>query len=188
MKQNKKGFTLIEILVVVLIIGILAAIALPQYKMVVAKTKFGTLKTNAKVLADAAERYYLIHNTYPSNYDDLDVEIQGAQLTRSSVNDFDISLPDGSICSIWLLQRLLQVVEKKTYWGIQLYITNFLLKIIIRHIRHVWFFLEILRAWHIDYVNKNQGKPVTRPLVPVVNIVITIIEITPMFFSIGVKF
>jgi len=117
MKQNKKGFTLIEILVVVLIIGILAAIALPQYKMVVAKTKFGTLKTNAKVLADAAERYYLIHNTYPSNYDDLDVEIQGAQLTRSSVNDFDISLPDGSICSIWFTSAPAASCRKENILG-----------------------------------------------------------------------
>ena len=37
--MNKKGFTLLELLVVVLIIGILAGIALPQYRFAVEKTR-----------------------------------------------------------------------------------------------------------------------------------------------------
>ena len=72
-QKVNKGFTLIELLVVVLIIGILAAIALPQYQLSVDKTKFAKLRANAKVVSDSYTRYYLLHNDYPSSFDELDI-------------------------------------------------------------------------------------------------------------------
>ena len=71
----KKGFTLIEILVVVLIIGILAAIAVPQYQKAVAKTKFSTLKNNAKTILEAEQIYYLANGNYTNKLADLDMDI-----------------------------------------------------------------------------------------------------------------
>ena len=69
------GFTLIELLVVVLIIGILAAIALPQYQHVVDKTRYAALMDITKAIADANERFYLVHDRYSTNFAELDVDI-----------------------------------------------------------------------------------------------------------------
>lgn len=72
-KSNTKGFTLLELLVVVLIIGILAGIALPQYKIAVAKSKYSSLKEITHNIKESLERYYMIHNKNVSSEEDLDV-------------------------------------------------------------------------------------------------------------------
>ena len=87
--NNKKAFTLLELLVVVLIIGILAAIALPQYQMAVGKAKFSELKTLTKTFQQAAQRYYMINGTY-----------QGLN-TSAGRKSLDIELPAGSDCYLW---------------------------------------------------------------------------------------
>jgi len=94
--MNKKAFTLLELLVVVLIIGILAAIALPQYKLAVGKTKFSELKTITKALAGASQRYFLSHGVYTDNMNSLDI---------------DPNIPNDIYCYIWTNE------EDKLYCG-----------------------------------------------------------------------
>jgi len=54
----KKGFTLLEVLIVVIIIGILATIALPQYISTLEKARSGEAMTNVGTLRSSMERYW----------------------------------------------------------------------------------------------------------------------------------
>lgn len=72
-KNYKLGFTLIEMMVVVLIIGILAAIALPQYRMAVAKARISAILPIMRGWKDALMEYKLQHGDYDYNNASADV-------------------------------------------------------------------------------------------------------------------
>lgn len=77
--KEKQGFTLIEILVVVLIIGILAAVALPQYQLAVEKSKAAEALTNMRTIVDAVGRIKLLNDDGDiyTNHNNWDIDLSG---------------------------------------------------------------------------------------------------------------
>ena len=61
-RSARKGFTLIEILIVVIILGILAAIVIPQFANATTDTKTAGVQTTAQTLRGAVQLYYYQHN------------------------------------------------------------------------------------------------------------------------------
>ncbi|MGK7344280.1 MAG: type IV pilin protein [Candidatus Nitrospinota bacterium M3_3B_026] len=69
--KNREGFTLVELLIVVAIIGILAAIAIPQFAAYREKAYCSSIESDLANFAIAEEAYYTDHDIYASATVDL---------------------------------------------------------------------------------------------------------------------
>jgi type IV pilus assembly protein PilA len=67
--RNEKGFTLIELMIVIAIIGILAAIAIPQFNSYRSRSYNAGALSDMKNIQTALEAYYVDHQHYPNAVD-----------------------------------------------------------------------------------------------------------------------
>jgi general secretion pathway protein G len=69
--ERAGGFTLIELITVVALVAILAAIALPNYRVAIIQSREAVLKENLYRLRDLIDQYYLDKGQYPSSLEAL---------------------------------------------------------------------------------------------------------------------
>lgn len=91
--KNKKGFTLIELVVVVAILGILALLVVPNVVNRIKEARETVVDANIKVINNAIKLYYAIEGKYPSSgsldelLEDLDPEYLDADEIDSEVKN-----------------------------------------------------------------------------------------------------
>ena len=94
--RNSRAFTLIEMLVVILILSILAALIIPNLINKAAEAKVAAAKTDISSLSDALQRYHLDNDAYPTTEQGLQALVnapsnapnwKGPYLTKQVPND-----------------------------------------------------------------------------------------------------
>jgi general secretion pathway protein G len=69
--RSERGFTLLELIIVMAIIGILATIAMPALKDVPRRANEAVLKTNLHTMRDVIDQYYGDKGKYPASLEEL---------------------------------------------------------------------------------------------------------------------
>ena len=89
MKRRRIGFTLTELLIVIIIIGIVATLSLPMLVKTIEKAKLGEAATNLNLIRTGEKIYFLEYGIFAPNISDLNIEDPNSATNRY----FDYTLP-----------------------------------------------------------------------------------------------
>ena len=96
--KSKKGFTLVEIMIVVVIIGLLAALAIPAFSKVRENAIKATLANDARQISSAANQYFLEESRNSVDLDVLTDEAgDGSEAYFSGLSSENITLTSETI-------------------------------------------------------------------------------------------
>ena len=122
--SKQRGFTLIEMMIVVAIIGILAAIAYPSYQQYVIKTKRTDMMSEMQNIASEIESRKLAQGSYRAISvgikDEFAIEYprQGDKLYDVTINPIPLTPPDNALTDKWNVTATPKPNSKMTNDGI----------------------------------------------------------------------
>lgn len=97
-----KGFTLIELMIVVAVIGVLAAIAYPNYQNYVIKTKRANMMADLQNMASQIESKKMMHGTY-ANIPNTALATITTSLSGDSQGLYTVALTPAPLTNQWVL-------------------------------------------------------------------------------------
>ncbi|MDW7673461.1 MAG: prepilin-type N-terminal cleavage/methylation domain-containing protein [Bacillota bacterium] len=101
--KNQKGFTLVELLVVFVILGILAMVAIPSVVGITERSKERADEATASAIANAVKYYYANEGNWPATgeIDDdhalIPEYLDEAPISQSTGRSFTINITDGEV-------------------------------------------------------------------------------------------
>ena len=119
-KENKKGFTLAELLIVVAIIGVLVAVSIPIFTAQLKKARLSTNQANARAAYAAAVAAYLQDDTVGGGVYDA-----GTGTFSSGSNTVTGNSASGTNISAWTVDSAGSLTEKTfNSWGVTLNVST----------------------------------------------------------------
>ena len=89
--NKKRGFTLMELLTVVIILSILSAVAIPQYTKVIQRADAVNALISLKTIYESAKRYNSSYGAWPTSLDGLDVKLLLNEDSQNQSGKFEYS-------------------------------------------------------------------------------------------------
>lgn len=94
--KGKRGFTLLEVLIVIVILGVVAGLAIPIYSSQIERARGQEALMNLGALREAAQRYYSSNNSYTS------MSVRVFNIPQASTDlDIDPNNPAGGVTNIF---------------------------------------------------------------------------------------
>ena len=114
-KRFRRGFSLLEVMIVVVIIGILATLAYPSLEGYLQRSKQTEAKVGLSAVYTAQKIYFAINQTYADSLSNLDVQLETGGSSRYSItltgssSSFTATakgnLDDDAVLDIWTIDQ-----------------------------------------------------------------------------------